>query len=368
MFAQQLARVHRQLRDQSIDCLALVPGPNLQYLTGTPMHLQERVFVVLIPAEAEPVLVMPELEVPTWRQAVPSGVRMFTWDDAEGPQEAMRSAAATLPRIGTLAVEDHRMRVQEFQLLGHHLPLAEIVPAEPVMGPLRMRKDPKEISAIRRAIQISERALESVIAGFRPGDTERELAGRLTRTLLEMGGETVPIDPAVLAGPRSALPHGASGHRPVLPGDILLIDFVTTVGGYFSDITRTFAVGRPPDDRMQEIYGVVREANAAARAAVRPGVTCHEVDTAARQVITAAGYGPYFFHRTGHGLGLDVHEAPPVAQGNALPLQAGTVFTVEPGIYVEGWGGVRIEDNVVVTADGCETLTSFSRDLRVIGA
>lgn len=368
MFAQQLARARRLLRSRGIDCLALVPGPNLQYLTGAPMHLQERVFLVLIPADAEPVLVMPALEVPTWRQAVPNGVRLFTWNDAEGPQEAMRSAAAALPPVGTLAVENLRMRVQEFQLLSQHLPLAEIVSAESVMEPLRMRKDPREIAAIRQAIHSSERALAAVIAGFKPGDTERELAGRLTQALLEMGGEAVPIDPAVLAGPRSALPHGSSEHRPVQRGDILLIDYVTTVNGYFSDITRTFVVGQPPDARLREIHQVVLAANAAARAAVRPGITCHEVDAAAREVVAAAGYGQYFFHRAGHGLGLDVHEAPSVAQGNQMSLEVGTVFTVEPGIYIEGRGGVRIEDNVVVTASGCETLTTFSRDLQVIGA
>ena len=164
-----------------------------------------------------------------------------------------------------------------------------------------------------------------------------------------------------------AHPHGRTGNRTLSKGDLLLIDFTTTVDGYYADMTRTFVVGGQTDDRQQEVYETVKAANAAGREAARAGVTCQDVDRAARGVIDDAGYGDYFIHRTGHGLGLDVHEPPSMVEGNQLQLESGMVFTVEPGIYIDGWGGIRIEDNLVVTENRAESLTTFDRDLRVIG-
>ena len=175
------------------------------------------------------------------------------------------------------------------------------------------------------------------------------------------------LEPLVQSGPNSALPHGRTGNRPVSGGDLLLIDFTTTVDGYYGDMTRTFIVGRHADDRQQEVYAAVKAANEAGREAARPGVSCQDVDRAARGAIDDAGYGEYFIHRTGHGLGLDVHEPPSIVEGNQLQLEEGMVFTIEPGIYIDGWGGVRIEDNVVVTENGVESLTTFDRELRIIG-
>ena len=193
--------------------------------------------------------------------------------------------------------------------------------------------------------------------------TEREIAGRLTAALLRHGGESVPIEPHVQSGPNTALPHGATSDRRVEIGDFLLLDFVTTVAGYYADITRTFVVGAEPTAEQRRVYETVLAANAAGRAAARPGVTGEELDAIVRRVIDDAGYGPNFIHRTGHGLGLEVHEEPQIVAGNRTPLAPGMVFTIEPGIYLPGWGGVRIEDDVVVTEDGCESLTSYSRDL-----
>jgi Xaa-Pro dipeptidase len=198
--------------------------------------------------------------------------------------------------------------------------------------------------------------------------TEREICNILTSEMLGRGGEGFPFEPLVLAGEASGQPHGRTGARTVDEGGILLFDFGTIVNGYPSDITRTFVVGGEPEEKFREVYEIVKAANAAGCAAAKPGVPCQEVDRAARRVIEDAGYGEYFIHRTGHGLGLDIHEDPNMVEGNDLPLAEGMTFTVEPGIYIEGWGGVRIEDNLVVTADGAESLTTFSRDLRVIGA
>ena len=258
------------------------------------------------------------------------------------------------------------MRVQEYRLLVAPLDGVQVRAAEAVIQPVRACKDETEVSAIRAAVQVCERALADVVAGIRPGMTEAEIAARLVRALLDHGEADVPLRPAVLSGPNSALPHGSPGSRRIAAGDPLLFDFVCTVQGYYADITRTFVVGAEPAPWFREIYEVVQQANAAARAAVRPGATCAEIDRAAREVIEAAGYGAYYVHRTGHGLGLEVHEAPSLSAAEEGRLAAGNVVTIEPGIYLPGKGGVRIEDDVLVTGDGCETLTSFSRELLVI--
>jgi Xaa-Pro aminopeptidase len=258
------------------------------------------------------------------------------------------------------------MRVLEHDLIRRFWPEVRMVKGEVVLDPLRMRKDATEIASLRRAIEVAETALEEVVSSLSPGATERQIASQLTSAVLLGGGESVPIQPIVLSGPRSALPHGRPGERVVQAGDILLIDFVITVDGYHADITRTFVVGQEPDGRLRQAYAAVQAANEAGRAAVRPGATCQQVDRVTRQVLVDAGLGEHFIHRTGHGLGLDVHEEPSIVEGNDMSLEEGMVFTVEPGVYLQGWGGIRIEDNVVVAEDGCETLTTFSRELRVV--
>jgi Xaa-Pro dipeptidase len=230
-----------------------------------------------------------------------------------------------------------------------------------------MKKDAGEIALMRRAVEVTEAVLEDVVAAATPGLTERAICTRLMASLLSGGGESIPFEPLVQSGPNAAFPHGQTSDRRLERGDVLLIDLSTTVDGYHSDITRTFVVGDQPTNRLREIYAVVEAANEAGRAAVRPGATCEDVDRATRQVIVEAGYGKQFSHRTGHGLGLDVHEDPSVVEGNTLQLEPGMTLTIEPGIYVEGWGGVRIEDDVVVTDQGCESLSTFNRALRLVG-
>jgi len=224
------------------------------------------------------------------------------------------------------------------------------------------------IASHRKAARICESALEDVLSTLSEGEaTERQICNRLASAVLNLGGEVTSIELLVLSGPNSASPHGRAGERQVRTGDILLFDFVTTVNGYYADFSRTFVFSKKPDKRLHAVYSAVKAANEAGRAAVRPGVTCQDVDRAARQVLVDAGLGPNFIHRTGHGLGLDVHEEPWIVEGNEMRLEEGMVFTIEPGAYLDGWGGVRIEDDIVVTKDDCESLTTFSRELRVIG-
>jgi Xaa-Pro dipeptidase len=366
MLQARIRRLQDEMRRREIDCLAVVPGPNLFYLTGVDFHLMERPTVGFISAEGSPVFALPVLEVNKLQAALTYEARIATYSDDDGPQAAFREAMTALPEVHRLAVEDLKMRLLEFKLLRQHVPSAEVVPAEPVMSALRAIKGEDEIAYLRRAIAITERALEQTMAAIYPGMSEREMANRLTIELLHAGGGALPFPPIALTGPDSALPHGVPSERALQEGEIVLMDFGTTCEGYVSDITRTFVMGREPEPRFREIYEVVFAANAAGREAARPGVPCQEVDRAARKVIDEAGYGDYFIHRTGHGIGLEAHEEPYMVEGNERLLEPGMTFTVEPGIYLPDYGGVRIEDDVVITESGSESLTTFDRALRVV--
>lgn len=367
MLQERLARLQKELQERQIDCLALIPGANLRYMTGLDFHLMERPLVGFFPAEGQPVFAIPELERPKFEQGALYPLQLFPYTDTEGPAKAFEQAVMALPEVQNLSVEYLRMRVMELKLVQRHLPNATLYDARPVMDALRLRKEPSEIALMREAVQVTEEALQRLIEQVRPGMTERQIASRLSVALLEAGGEAIPFEPIVLSGPNAALPHGVPGNREVQAGEVLLLDFGTSVGGYLSDITRTFVVGRQPDSRLREIYEVVKEANAAGRSVAGPGVPCQEVDRAARRVIETAGWGPYFIHRTGHGIGLEGHEGPYMVEGNAEPLDVGMAFTVEPGIYIPGEFGVRIEDDLIITPDGAESLTAFERSLMVIG-
>jgi Xaa-Pro dipeptidase len=240
-----------------------------------------------------------------------------------------------------------------------------IVSADDTLIKVRLYKASDEIASMRKAIQVSEAALDVTLKAIKIGMTERQITNILLNAMADLDGGGNPFDPIVLIGPNSAQPHGVPGNRALQDGDLLLFDFGTTYEGYPSDITRTFAVGKI-DPELVTIYNTVLAANEAGIAAIRPGVTAQDVDRAARRVITEAGYGKYFLHRTGHGLGLDIHEQPNIVEGNTQVLEPGMVFTIEPGIYLPNRGGVRIEDNVVVSETGVDVLTTYPKALRYL--
>lgn len=366
MTHRKLQKLIEIISAADLDAIALVPGANLHYLTGIDFHLMERPLVVFFLPDREPVAVLPALEEPRLA-ACDIPMTLFPWADAEGYGPAFAAAAGALRLAGKrIGVEELRMRVLEARILERYLSGATLVPASTPLATLRLRKDADAIRALREAIRISEAALYTVMERIRPGMTEREVAALITLAQLEQGGGKHPFEPIVLSGPNSALPHGEPGDRQIAEGEPLLLDFGTTVRGYASDITRTFSVGTP-SPRLTEVYDVVRAANEAGRMAAGPGVPAQEVDRAARRVIEEGGFGPYFTHRTGHGLGMEAHEGPAIVEGNELILEPGMVFTVEPGIYLPGELGVRIEDDVLITPNGAESLTSFPRELRRIG-
>ena len=235
--------------------------------------------------------------------------------------------------------------------------------AESVLSELRICKGPDEIAALRRAIDISEAALSDMMGAARAGDSEAALVARLKGAMLDRGAEGFAFDPIVLSGPNAADPHGTPGDRQVQPGEPLLIDFGASFGGMNADITRTFFCREVPD-AFADIYQTVLEANARGKSVAAPGVTCDQVDRETTAVLSASDYADMIVHKTGHGLGLDVHEAPQVMVGNQTPLRPGMVITIEPGLYRGGAIGVRIEDDVLITETGIECLTSYPREVQ----
>ncbi len=364
---QRLQRLTEQITAHGLDGLALMPGPNLTYISGIHTHVSERPILLFIPADDDPAIIIPSLEAMKARDAgIPAG-RIFDWNDADGYHGAFQQACAHLELADyMLGVEALHMRVLELQLLQRYAPGLQIAHAEPALSALRSVKDADEIAAMEKAIAIAEKALQRIIPRIKIGLNERQIAAMLTQELLASGADSIAFGPIVAGGPNSASPHAMPTNRAIRAGDLLVVDWGVYVDGYPSDITRTLAVG-PIDDELRRIYEVVKLANEEARRSVRAGVTGHQVDRVARDVIEDAGYGEFFFHRTGHGLGLEVHESPDMSQVNHEPIAPGNVFTIEPGIYLTGRGGVRIEDNVVATADGSRTLTSFTRDLITVG-
>lgn len=274
--------------------------------------------------------------------------------------EGLRQSMAT-HRVTRAGVDRGRTTLADFDQL--KAAGAELVPVTNVVEQLRVTKDETEVTAIRQAAQLATEALAAVQPGIRVGRTELEIAADLEAELRRRGSEWHPFQSIVASGPRSALPHARSTRRPIEPGDFLVLDFGAQVSGYCSDITRTFVVGARADERQRSTYEVVQKAQARARDGLRAGLTGREADSLARDLIARAGMGEAFGHSLGHGLGLEVHEAPRLSQTSETVLVAGAVVTVEPGVYFEGWGGVRIEDDVVLLEDRAICLSDGKTDL-----
>lgn len=349
-----------KLRQIGADAVVIVPGANMIYFTGLKLHLSERPSIALFTADGMG-FIMPELELPKLRERPDLAGQVFSWSDRDGYTGAFEQALRELGLRGkTLAVDGLTMRV--FESLAFQAADSSVKIANVGTDLLRIRvvKTQDEIEAIRKANALSEAALERVMAEVKPGMSERAIAAHLAEALGAQGSEGLAFEPLVQTGPNSALPHGMLSDRKLQADEFLLIDYGGKYADYPADITRTFCLGKPSAE-MQKIYDTVLRANLAAIQASGPGVTCGAVDKAARDVIAEAGYGTYFIHRTGHGLGLESHELPQIAADVPDHLQPGMVFTIEPGIYIPGLGGVRIEDNVAITETGVDVLTTYAK-------
>lgn len=359
--AQRRARAAALLRAAGLGAAAFVPGPNLAYLTGVHLHLMERPSLFVLTAEGGVLAMMPALEELKWSAAMPDAETIY-WTDAEGPERAFAWLADAAGAAQPLGVEGLRMRAMEYLSLSRHWPQGAVVDADAALAPLRLLKDAGEIAELSRAIAISEAALGETLGAGVGGQTEAQIAARLKAAMLSHGATGFAFDPIVLTGGAAANPHGDVSDRVVAPGQVLLIDFGASYGDMHADITRTVFCDHA-SDRHAALYAAVEAANAAGRAAVRPGAPIGTVDTAATEVLAASPFADMILHKTGHGLGREVHEAPAVMATNRDPMTSGMVFTVEPGLYQKDEIGVRIEDNVVVTEDGHRCLTSFARGL-----
>lgn len=362
------AQLGEALKAGGFDAMALNAGPSQVYISGLHFHLMERPAVLLISPGQSPVMVLPEFEK---GKTSSLGFELRTVTYGEDPAEwqaAFNQAARLIGGAKRIAVEGLRLRVMELRYLEGAFPGAQFQVAEELIANMRMHKDAAEVAAMKKAAEIAEGGLEATLKKIKIGMSEKEIAGILVQELYALGSDPeLPFAPIVAAAANSANPHATVSNYQIKKGDLLLIDWGASYNGYLSDLTRTFAVGEISEE-FKRIYEVVKLANQAGREAAKPGVPCSAVDEAARDAIEDNGYGQYFTHRTGHGLGMEGHEEPYMRAGNSLPLAPGMSFTVEPGVYLDGRGGVRIEDDVVITADGAQTLTSFPRELRIIGS
>ncbi|WP_226007345.1 M24 family metallopeptidase [Natrinema salinisoli] len=374
-FERRIAACQRRLADGNADLLVCFPSPNLTYLTGFEESPSERHLLLFVPKQGDPALVAPTMyEDQLAALPVPS-LQLHPWNDADDPIEAVESVLEEYSigrpnsESATVLVDD-RLWATFTQDLRELLPDADFGLASTVLEPLRVRKDDVELEALRRAGAVADRvslAIRERGDGL-IGKTESELATEIERSLAAEGGEEPAFETIVAAGPNGARPHHHSGSRAITAGDPIVLDFGAFVpaalesgtGQYPGDQTRTIVVGEPPAE-YERVHETVMEAQQAAVDAVEPGVTAGSIDRAARSVIEEAGYGDAFVHRTGHGVGLEVHEPPYIVAGNDRELEPGMVFSVEPGIYLEGEFGVRIEDLVVVTENGAERLNETPR-------
>lgn len=355
-------RAARLLREAGLAAAAFVPGPNLAYLTGVNLHLMERPTLYVLTADGESLAMMPSLERQKWAAAMPDAITVY-WHDSDGPESAFAALSDRIGRGGLLGIEGLHMRASEYRALARALGADALHDADPTLARLRLLKDDTEIAELRQAIQISETALEETLMAGICGRSGHEISGRLKAAMLAHGATGFAFEPIVLSGEEAANPHGDTSARTIGPGDALLIDFGASWGSMHADITRTVFCDHAPEEHAK-IYETVLAANQAGRAAARPGDAIGAVDSAATGVLAASPYADMILHKTGHGLGREVHEAPTVVSSNLETLQPGMVFTIEPGLYRDGEIGVRIEDDILMTETGHDCLTGFDRELK----
>jgi Xaa-Pro aminopeptidase len=353
--AKRLDHVRRLIRQADVSALLVTKGVNVRYLTG---FTGEDSYLLLTDRDA----------------IVVSDMRFATQlaDECPGYELEIRAVGVSLAECVTrlinrlaiprLALEADALSVALYELFAAKIQMTQLRPCSGMVEQLREIKDRGEVQEIRRAVQVAQRAFQVVRAQMTPDQTEQLAAAELEYQIRKFGGEGCSFPPIVAVGPRAALPHARPSERRIAASDFVLIDWGARAAGYASDLTRVLVTGKI-SPKLQRVYGVVLTAQSRAIAAIRPGMPVCDVDAAARAVIADAGFGKYFGHGLGHGIGLEIHEAPRLAVGQSQRLRPGMVVTVEPGIYLPGWGGVRIEDDVLVTRDGHEVLTDVPKEL-----
>lgn len=352
---ERIAELRETLLRQHLDALLVASLPNVRYLTGFSGSN------ALLLVSHQELLLLTDFRYETQvRDEVGDFARVSV--EPRSLWDGLWSALAGVTTVSSVGFESAHMLHRDFQRLLEQGRRWQWRPTTDLVESLRERKDPEEVQAIQDAADVAVAALGRTLEQVRPGMTELQVTGILEMELRSAGSEGFAFPTIVASGPRSALPHARSSERELRSGDLLLVDFGAVVRGYCSDVTRTVVLGRA-DDRQRELYGVVRDANALATTEIRPGMSGRDADALARDYIHILGHGPLFGHSLGHGIGLEVHEAPRLARTSDAILPENAVVTIEPGVYVPGWGGIRVEDDVLLLAGGARVLTDFPRDL-----
>ena len=366
--SDRIKKIQISLENSELDALVLNPGPSLVYMTGLHFHLTERPITLIFAKHRLPVIILPELEL---QKLVGLPFELVSYPYGEQPDEWNQVFSKAIGDIKfnrkKIGIETISLRMLEYGFLQAASPDAKFVDAGETITSMRLCKDDEEIRSMRRAVDSAQTALKETIPLIKIGMSEKEIASELTLQLLRNGSDPeLAFSPIVSSGLNSANPHASPSARKLRSGDLLVIDWGAIVEGYISDLTRTFAVG-DIEPEYRKIHEIVQEANAAGRAAGKPGEPCAIVDQAARSIIDKSGYGEYFTHRTGHGIGMEGHEEPYMRADNMQIMKPGMTYTVEPGIYLPGRNGVRIEDDMLITSSGSVSLSDMPREIMVIG-
>jgi Xaa-Pro aminopeptidase len=360
---ERVARLKREGKRRGLSGFIIATAPNMKYFTGVSVVAIERFAGVMIPIDSDPAIVVPELEEEKVKSSSAfKNIRKYS--DAEGPESLVKSMLKELRLTrGKLGVEDF-LPYKFSKMINRAAPRVELDEASRILAGLRTIKTPDELELMRKAASIIAQGIDAGVSAIRVGVTELDIGFEIERRIKQSGGESVPFC-IVLRGENAALPHGSSSKAEVGKGDAVIMDVGATYDGYFGDLTKTVFVGSA-SAKQREIYDIVLRAQEKAIESIKPGIRASEIDKAARNVIREAGYGHRFTHRTGHGLGLEVHEEPSVTATCKTVLKPGMTFTVEPGIYLPQEFGVRIEDNIAVTEEGRMTIGACEKTLTIV--
>ncbi|MGN7388315.1 M24 family metallopeptidase [Sporosarcina sp. SAFN-015] len=363
----KINEIKEYLQKNDVDAAFVTTPDNVFYVSGFRSEPHERLLGVMIFKEAEPFVICPLMEVPDLKASGWTS-EAVGHQDTEDAWEVLASAAQKREvSLKNIAIEKSHLTVERLERMEQLFESASFQRLDEQLNKMRNIKSEEELVKLRKAAELADYAIEVGCKEIAEGKTELEILMAIEFEMKKKGAEKMSFDTMVLSGPKTASPHGTPGDRKIQKGDFILFDLGVVYEGYCSDITRTVAFGEP-SEKQREIYETVKKAEQAAIDLIRPGVKARDLDKAARDVITDAGYGEYFTHRLGHGLGISVHEFPSVTGTNEMELEEGMVFTVEPGIYHPEITGVRIEDDVVVTSNGVEVLTKFPKELQIIEA
>ena len=354
----RLAQLIKAMQAANVDLVAIGPTANMRYLLNYAPYSDERLCLLLVSRKGA-CIVIPSLN--SEEMAAHTNIELVRWSDADGPQEALKQALMKVSSLKKLALDGGMRADFLLHIMSVADDLQETITVEALLAPIRARKSNDEIEAVAQAAAQADRAMQVAMDVCQPGVTEMDVAWAAETAFRRDGAQQVTFT-LVASGPNGAYPHHNSGKRQLKDGDAIIIDIGASLNGYSSDITRMVFLGNPPEQILLA-YAAVLEANERGRAVIKPGIAAQEIDRVTRDSLENAGYGDYFIHRTGHGLGVEVHEPPWIMVGNEQILEQGMVFSVEPGVYIPGQFGIRIEDIVVVTQRGCRTLTSFPHEL-----